>query len=272
MKGIRLDSGDLAYLSIQARRLLDEAGFKNAKIAASNDLDEGTMASLIDQGAKIDVWGVGTNLVTAKSQPALGGVYKLGAIYGNDLTVEDIQDLQAQVKAGKTKPDMLAGKVRNVLKLSEQAVKVSIPGELDVLRFMRKNHLNQWTYNGDMIVSNNEKDVIEKSDIPEFPFMLKQAVESVRKYDETLSKVFNKGTYVYKPLKPAFDKGVRVSKVETVHDARARAKETLSKLHYAHKRLLNPRLYVAGLENGLYERRRAQMLGIRRGHKIGEVK
>ena len=80
MVGIRLDSGDLAYLSIEARRMLDDAGFASAQIVASNDLDEHTIASLKEQGARIDVWGVGTRLVTGGEQAALGGVYKLGAV------------------------------------------------------------------------------------------------------------------------------------------------------------------------------------------------
>ncbi|MBT2217674.1 nicotinate phosphoribosyltransferase [Virgibacillus dakarensis] len=78
--GIRLDSGDLAYLSKGARKMLDEAGFPDAKIYASNDLDESTIMSLQAQGAKIDVWGIGTKLITAFDQPALGAVYKLVAI------------------------------------------------------------------------------------------------------------------------------------------------------------------------------------------------
>lgn len=78
--GVRLDSGDLAWLSAEARRMLDEAGFEDAKVAASNDLDETLIESLVKQGARIDLWGVGTRLVTAWDQPALGGVYKLGAI------------------------------------------------------------------------------------------------------------------------------------------------------------------------------------------------
>jgi nicotinate phosphoribosyltransferase len=80
MIGIRLDSGDLAYLSIEARKILDEAGFKDAAILATNDLDEHIIQSLKSQGATIAVWGVGTRLATAFDQPALGGVYKLGAI------------------------------------------------------------------------------------------------------------------------------------------------------------------------------------------------
>ena len=80
MVGIRLDSGDLAYLSIEARKLLDAAGFPKAQIVASNDLDERIIESLKQQGATIAVWGVGTKLATAYDQPALGGVYKLGAL------------------------------------------------------------------------------------------------------------------------------------------------------------------------------------------------
>lgn len=78
-KGIRIDSGDLAYLSKQARKMLDEAGFPDVTIVASSDLDEDTISSLKDQGAEVDGWGVGTNLITSKNCPALGGVYKLCA-------------------------------------------------------------------------------------------------------------------------------------------------------------------------------------------------
>jgi nicotinate phosphoribosyltransferase len=86
MIGIRLDSGDLAYLSIEARRILDENGFEKAIIVASNDLDETIINSLKQQGAQINVWGVGTKLVTGYDQPALGGVYKLTAIREKDAT------------------------------------------------------------------------------------------------------------------------------------------------------------------------------------------
>ena len=109
--GIRLDSGDLAYLSVQARKLLDDAGFPKAAIAASNELDEYLIASLKDQGAKIDLWGVGTKLITAFDQPALGGVYKLSAL----------------------KPHGREWQYR--IKVSEQAAKTSNPGMLQVRRF-----------------------------------------------------------------------------------------------------------------------------------------
>jgi nicotinate phosphoribosyltransferase len=122
MVGIRLDSGDLAYLSIAARQLLDEAGFPRAVIVASNDLDEHIIASLKQQGARIGLWGVGTKLVTAFDQPALGGVYKLAAIRD----------------AG--------GDWIHKVKLSEQAIKVSTPGIQQVRRFTRAGE-----FIGDMI-------------------------------------------------------------------------------------------------------------------------
>ena len=114
MVGIRLDSGDLAWLSIEARRLLDEAGFPDAAVVASNDLDENLIDNLKHQGTKINVWGVGTKLVTAFDQPALGGVYKLAAVRG---------------PGGEWKPK---------IKLSEQAIKVSNPGIQQVRRFQNK--------------------------------------------------------------------------------------------------------------------------------------
>jgi nicotinate phosphoribosyltransferase len=109
--GIRLDAGDLAYLSVEARKILDAGGFKDALIIASNDLDEHLIASLKQQGAAVNVWGVGTKLVTAYDQPALGGVYKLSALRKTD------------------------GTWRHKLKLSEQAAKVNNPGILQVRRF-----------------------------------------------------------------------------------------------------------------------------------------
>jgi nicotinate phosphoribosyltransferase len=111
LAGVRLDSGDLAYLSAQARRILDEAGFADAAILASNDLDERVIESLKLQGAKIGVWGVGTRLVTGHDDPALGGVYKLSALR----------------RPGEP--------WRFPVKLSEQAAKISTPGILGVRRF-----------------------------------------------------------------------------------------------------------------------------------------
>jgi len=111
LAGIRLDSGDLAYLSIEARKILNAGGFKDAVIIGSNDLNEHLITSLKQQGAAINVWGVGTMLVTAFDQPALGGVYKLSAI---------------------RKPD---GTWDHKIKLSEQIAKMTNPGVLQVRRF-----------------------------------------------------------------------------------------------------------------------------------------
>jgi len=115
LAGIRLDSGDLAYLSIEARRMLDGAGFVDTKIVASNDLDEHTIASLREQGARIDIWGVGTRLDTCYDQPALGAIYKLTAMCSPD------------------------GGWRYPVKISEHAAKISIPGVLGVRRFVDRS-------------------------------------------------------------------------------------------------------------------------------------
>ncbi|MBU0858793.1 MAG: nicotinate phosphoribosyltransferase, partial [Alphaproteobacteria bacterium] len=150
LKGIRLDSGDLTYLSKESRKLLDAAGFPNAQIAASNDLDEETIAAIKREGGKIDIWGVGTNLVTAKAQPALGGVFKLGAVYKGDLTQAEIEATRQLVKQGK-QPHVDPDFVRNVIKLSEQAEKTTIPGELDLLRYVVYKDGKPVRFNGDTI-------------------------------------------------------------------------------------------------------------------------
>ncbi|WP_288528803.1 nicotinate phosphoribosyltransferase [uncultured Secundilactobacillus sp.] len=113
-QGVRIDSGDMAYLSKRVREQLDEAGFKAAKIYASNDLDEKTIMSLKMQNAKIDVWGVGTKLITAFDQPALGAVYKMVAIADDN------------------------GQLKDTIKLSNNAEKVSTPGRKQVWRITKK--------------------------------------------------------------------------------------------------------------------------------------
>jgi nicotinate phosphoribosyltransferase len=111
MIGIRLDSGNLAQLSIAARDILDAAGFPNARIVGSSDLDEHLITQLKEQGSTIDVWGVGTKLVTAYDQPALGGVYKLTAVRAPD------------------------GSWQDRIKLSEETVKVTNPDIPQVRRY-----------------------------------------------------------------------------------------------------------------------------------------
>ncbi len=113
LKGIRIDSGDLAYLSKKARKMLDEAGLNQTKIVASGDLDEFLIRDLKAQGAAIDMWGVGTNLITSNDCPSLGGVYKLGAIWEN----------------GEWKPK---------IKVSENPRKITNPGVKKVVRLHDK--------------------------------------------------------------------------------------------------------------------------------------
>lgn len=91
LKGIRIDSGDLAYLSKMARKMLDDAGLTDAKIVVSNSLDENIISSLLRQGAPIDSFGVGENMITAKSNPVFGGVYKLVAVENNGVIVPKIK-------------------------------------------------------------------------------------------------------------------------------------------------------------------------------------
>ena len=122
LAAIRIDSGDLAWLSIRAREILDGAGFEDVRIIASNELDEHLIASLKDQHAAIDIWGVGTKLATAWDQPALGGVYKLSAIR----------------RPGE---DWISR-----IKVSEQTSKVTTPGLLGARRYRREG-----TLAGDMI-------------------------------------------------------------------------------------------------------------------------
>jgi nicotinate phosphoribosyltransferase len=96
--GIRLDSGDIAFLSKEARKMLDAAGFKNAKIIVSNDLDEYTILNLKAQGARVDSWGIGTKLITGYDQPALGAVYKLVSIENENGEMEDTIKISANTE------------------------------------------------------------------------------------------------------------------------------------------------------------------------------
>jgi len=121
--GIRLDSGDIAFLSKEARRMLDEAGFPNAKIVVSNDLDEYTILNLKAQGARVDMWGIGTKVITAYDQPALGAVYKMVAIENEN------------------------GQLEDTIKISANAEKVSTPGLKNVYRIIdRKNGKSEGDY------------------------------------------------------------------------------------------------------------------------------
>jgi nicotinate phosphoribosyltransferase len=210
--GIRLDSGDLAYLSKEARRILDEAGFPETQILASSELNEEIITSLKLQDAKIVVWGVGTQLVTGYGQPALGGVYKLAAI---------------REPGGAWEPRV---------KLSEQAVKISTPGILQVRRFRAGGE-----FVGDMIY-----DEIAPPDGE--PVI-------VDPLDMTRRKRFPADIEAADLLVPAFRDGRRVADPPPLEEVRGYAREQLAGFHEGVKRFINPHRYPVGLEQGLHERR-----------------
>ena len=168
LSAIRLDSGDLAYLSIEARKLLDHAGFQKTSIVASNDLDEYIMDSLKIQGAKINIWGIGTKLVTAYDQPALGGVFKLSAIRDEK------------------------GEWDYKLKLSEQSIKVSTPGVQQVRRYKNKDG-----FISDMIY--NVEDILEEKTtmFDPYDFTRNRSFSESDEYEDLLVPIFKKGKLVH---------------------------------------------------------------------------
>jgi nicotinate phosphoribosyltransferase len=168
LAGIRLDSGDLAFLSIEARKILDKGGFPNAVIVGSNDLDEHIIESLKTQRATINVWGVGTRLVTAYDQPALGGVYKLSAI---------------------RKP---GGSWESKVKLSEQAAKTTNPGILQVRRFRTEKE-----FAGDAIYDlelglPGEVTIVDPLDVTR-----RKHFEPDAAHEDLLVPIFRRGKLVY---------------------------------------------------------------------------
>jgi nicotinate phosphoribosyltransferase len=225
--GVRLDSGDLAYLSIEARRLLDAAGFTDTAILATNELDEHVIASLRQQGAAIGVWGVGTRLVTAYDQSALGAVYKLSAV----------RDAR-----GEWTPRV---------KVSEQAAKTTNPGLLQVRRYLEtRSDASRGAYAGDMLVDEL---------IPPAP----GDVMMVDPLDLTRRKRFSGDAPYTLLLQPAMRLGARVRGPEALSVAQDRARTELAKFHAGIKRLVNPHRYPVGLERGLQERKTALVLAAR---------
>lgn len=182
MLGVRLDSGDLAQLSIEVRKLLDEAGFPQAKIMASNELEEWIITDLKHQGSKINVWGVGTNLVTGKDQPALDGVYKLSAI--------------------KDK----SGKWQYKIKLSEQLSKVTNPGFSQVRRYT-----NGHSYLADMVYDTQLPLSDHLQAIDPFDPTHSQTFHSDMKYTDLLVPVVRGGKRIYTspPLKEIRERTIR---------------------------------------------------------------
>lgn len=213
--GIRLDSGDLAYLSKKARKMLDEAGFPDAIISASNDLDEYLIDSLKVQGAAITSWGVGTHLITAKDCPSFGGVYKLAAIKGKD------------------------GKFIPKIKLSENTEKVTNPGNKTIYRIYEKE---SGKIKADLICLVDET-FDETQDL-----MLFDPIEPWKKTK------LKGGTYTMREMMvPVFLQGKCVYESPKVMDIRAYCQQELETLWPETRRLVNPHKVYVDLSKKLYD-------------------
>ena len=221
--GVRLDSGDLAHLSIEARRMLDEAGFGDARVVASNDLDEYVIGSLLEQGAKIDVYGVGTRLVTAYDQPALGGVYKLGATRAAD------------------------GTWHEAIKLSEQPIKISNPGVLQVRRLRRGTEMvADVIYDSEVGLSGTALHDIEDPRRPAF------------------TPAFETGEDL---LVTFLDRGQPTRPPEDLATMRTRAAAELAALSPRSRRFMNPQPYPVGLDDHVHTRKQQLVAAAREHHK-----
>ena len=212
-QGVRIDSGDMAYLSKRVRTMLDEAGFPDAKIFASNGLDEKTIQNLKMQGAKIDVWGIGTKLITAYDQPTLGAVYKLVA-FENEY-----------------------GEMVDTIKISNNVGKMSTPGKKQVWRI---NDRLDGKSEGDYITLADE-DPRKLSQInmfnPQFPLQQKDVSDFTAR--PMLKDIWRDGEFVY--TEPS---------LEEIRDHRI---ESLAALWDEYKRDLNPEVYPVDLSRRCYD-------------------
>ena len=212
-QGVRIDSGDMAYLSKRVRTMLDEAGFPEAKIFASNGLDEKTIQNLKMQGAKIDVWGIGTKLITAYDQPTLGAVYKLVA-FENEY-----------------------GEMVDTIKISNNVGKMSTPGKKQVWRI---NDRLDGKSEGDYITLADE-DPRKLSQInmfnPQFPLQQKDVSDFTAR--PMLKDIWRDGEFVY--TEPS---------LEEIRDHRI---ASLAALWDEYKRDLNPEVYPVDLSRRCYD-------------------
>jgi nicotinate phosphoribosyltransferase len=212
LTGIRLDSGDLTFLSREARRMLDEAGFDRTQILGSSDLDEWLIESIKKQGAEIDLWGVGTRLVTSYSCPALGGVYKLSAVFEN-------------------------GNMQPKLKVSDDPEKTTNPGVKKVLRFFDEKNFMR----GDAMFFEDEV-LPEGEPLQVFHPMLAHVHKTYSarfKREEILLPIFQGGKLIYQ--KPS----LRDIQERTLRSLQYH-------LRPEHKRLPNPHIYHVSLGQKLF--------------------
>ena len=223
LAGIRIDSGDLAWLAKMARRMLDEAGLADCGIVLSNDLDEHTIQSIRDEGAQVMSWGVGTKLACAYDQPTLGGVYKLSA-----------------TRAAGT------AQWHDCLKISESAAKLTVPGVLDVRRYYHADG----RIAGDMVFDVNAG-VREGEVIVDPCDDLRQKRLAGKRFETLLHPLAREGRVV-----------LGASGRDALA-ARERARAGLGTLDESQKRMLNPHSYPVGLERGLSEHRRDLVVRLR---------
>lgn len=212
-QGVRIDSGDMAYISKKVRKQLDDAGFPDAKIYASNDLDEKTIQNLKMQDAKIDVWGVGTKLITAFDQPALGGVYKLVSIEDDD------------------------GVMQDTLKISSNAIKVSTPGKKQVWRISAN------------AAKKNEGDWV--SDYKEDPRNF-DALFMFHPQYTYINKVVTNFT-ARPLLQTIFENGKLIYDEPSLQEIKEFTANNLDGLWDEYKRALNPQDYPVDLSQKLYD-------------------
>jgi nicotinate phosphoribosyltransferase len=212
MIGVRLDSGDGVALSVEARRMLDKAGFANAKIVGSGDLDEYMITDLKQRGAKIDVWGVGTKLSTGQPDAALGGVYKLGAI---------------------RRP---GGEWQYRIKLSEELVKISVPGSLQVRRFYQPDG----RFMADAIYE-TDHGVSEPCEIMDVETDDKTTIPRNTHYSDLLVPIFRAGKVVHE--------------APSIETSRDHLRKQLSCAPAEILKLNHPVPYKVGLEQSLHELR-----------------
>lgn len=211
--GIRLDSGDIAFLSKEARRMLDEAGFPDAKIVVSNDLDEYTILNLKAQGAKVDTWGIGTKLITGYDQPALGAVYKIVSIENEE------------------------GMMVDTIKISSTAEKVTTPGQKKLYRII---DLENGKAEGDYITMHDEDPASEKRIKmfhPVHTFISKFVTNFEAKNLHV--KVVEEGHVIYEN--------------PSLMDMQAYANENLNLLWDEYKRSLNPEEYPVDLSQKCWD-------------------
>lgn len=221
--GIRLDSGDLAYLTKQARKMLDEAGFADTIICASGDMDEYSVTSLKNQGAKINSWGIGTKLITSADMPALGGVYKLSAVFDDE---------------GNEIPK---------IKISDNSAKITNPGFKGIYRIFDKQ---TGKAEADLIHLRSEEIDFSK------PITLFHPIETWKKttyedytVQELTTQIISNGKLI-KPL-------------PTLKEIVANAKKSLSGFWDEYRRLDKPHLYKVDLSDGLYELKKKMLRNIK---------